>query len=94
MKHPVVVNLAHKYGKQPAHIFLRWSIQKVPRLLVETVASTNHVQGYVPLVKSVSRERVIGNTQIYDFTLDDSDMKELDSLNEDLVTDWNPVDCP
>lgn len=29
MKHPSIVGLAEKYGKQPAHIFLRWSIQKV-----------------------------------------------------------------
>ncbi|KZV72638.1 aldo-keto reductase [Peniophora sp. CONT] len=78
MKHPSIVGIAQKYGKQPAHIFLRWSIQK----------------GYIPLVKSASRERVIGNTQIYDFNLSDSEMEELNGLNEDLVTDWNPVDCP
>lgn len=52
------------------------------------------MQGYIPLVKSASRERVLGNTQIYDFNLTSSEMEELDGLNEDLVTDWNPVDCP
>lgn len=29
MKHPSIVKLAKKYNKAPAHIFLRYSVQKV-----------------------------------------------------------------
>ncbi|KAI0032543.1 aldo-keto reductase [Vararia minispora EC-137] len=78
MKHPSILELAQKYGKQPAHIFLRWSLQK----------------GYIPLVKSASQERIIANTQIFDFMLTEEEVTHLDGLDESLVTDWNPVDCP
>jgi diketogulonate reductase-like aldo/keto reductase len=50
---PGVVSLADKYGKTPAQILLRWSLQK----------------GYVPLPKSVNPSRIRENAELYDFTL-------------------------
>ena len=70
MKHPTVVALARKYSCTPAQLLVRWSLQ----------------HGYVPLPKSVVKERIIENGTISHFEVSDEDMKELDSLDEYLVT--------
>ncbi|KIJ62837.1 hypothetical protein HYDPIDRAFT_113945 [Hydnomerulius pinastri MD-312] len=77
-KHPAITALANKYYKEPAQILLRYSLQK----------------GYVPLPKSSSRQRLISNTQVFDFELQDEEVAHLDTLDEALVTDWDPTDCP
>jgi len=76
--HPALMTLAQKYTKEPAQILLRYSLQK----------------GYVPLPKSSQKKRIISNTQIFDFELQQQDIEYLDSLDEALVTDWDPTDCP
>ncbi|KAH8118101.1 aldo-keto reductase [Phellopilus nigrolimitatus] len=77
-KHPGLVRLAGKYSKETAQVLLRYSLQK----------------GFIPLPKSVSKERINSNTQIYDFELTADEMKDLDALDEHLITDWDPSDCP
>ncbi|EGN99195.1 hypothetical protein SERLA73DRAFT_182073 [Serpula lacrymans var. lacrymans S7.3] len=77
-KHPSIANLAQKYNKEPAQILLRYALQK----------------GYVPLPKSSSKERIVSNTKIFDFSLEDEEISHLDSLDEELVTDWDPTHCP
>jgi diketogulonate reductase-like aldo/keto reductase len=42
--------------------------------------------GYVPLPKSVKKERIIENSEIGHFEIEDSDMNAMDSLDEYLVT--------
>ncbi|KAJ9100066.1 hypothetical protein QFC19_005746 [Naganishia cerealis] len=76
--HPVVTALADKHGKSPAQVLLRWSIQ----------------HKFVAIPKSVSEARIQANAQIFDFALDEEDMKQLDALDEYLVTDWDVVDEP
>ncbi|KAH8833232.1 Aldo/keto reductase [Flagelloscypha sp. PMI_526] len=76
--HAIIQKLAKKYAKDPAHILLRYSIQK----------------GYIPLPKSASKSRIVSNTQIFDFEIESTEMQELDGLNEDLVTDWDPTHDP
>jgi hypothetical protein len=71
-------------------------------------------QGFVPLVKSADRTRIVSNANVFDFELDSTEITELDQLDEctyrllfprsahlqlipstkDLVTDWDPTDCP
>ncbi|RFU35155.1 hypothetical protein B7463_g1251, partial [Scytalidium lignicola] len=63
MEDPLVVPLSQKYGKTPAQILLRWSLQK----------------GYVPLPKSITPERIKENAGLFDFELTDSDMKSLET---------------
>ncbi|KAJ4133815.1 hypothetical protein NW768_005404 [Fusarium equiseti] len=58
---PKVKALADKYGKTPAQILLRWSLQR----------------GCVPLVKSVTPSRILENTQLYDFELTEEEVKDL-----------------
>lgn len=62
----VIADLAQQYGKTPAQIILRWDLQ----------------HGIVTIPKSIRQERIRENTQIFDFTLSDEDMKSLDALNQ------------
>lgn len=64
MTNPTIIQLADKYGKTPAQLCLRWIIQ----------------QGVVPLPKSVHRNRMIQNTQLFDFIISDEDMKKIGAL--------------
>ncbi|KAI0737585.1 Aldo/keto reductase [Daedaleopsis nitida] len=77
---PVLTQLAEKYNKDAAQIAIRWSLQ----------------HGFVPLPKSARPERVLSNSQVFDFELDGEDMAAIDALNrgkEGAIT-WNPVDAP
>jgi diketogulonate reductase-like aldo/keto reductase len=75
MKHPTIVRLAAEYKVSPAQLLVRWSLQK----------------GYVPLPKSVHKERIITNAQVDNFTISKDDMDAMDGLDEYLVTDWDPT---
>ncbi|KAJ7671443.1 aldo-keto reductase [Mycena polygramma] len=76
--HPAIASLAKKYNKQPAQVLLRYCLQK----------------NYVAIPKSVSQTRIKSNTNIFDFQLEQAEILELDGLDEGLVTDWDPSDCP
>ena len=77
MKNPKVVQLSKKYGCTPAQLPVRWSLQ----------------HGYVPLPKSVTKERIVANKEVDGFEIDEEGMKILDGCDEYLVTDWDPTDC-
>ncbi|CAL1708089.1 unnamed protein product [Somion occarium] len=80
MDHPTIASIAQKHNRDPAQILIHWSLQK----------------GFVPLPKSANPQRIWSNAQVYDFALDESDMQQLDALDqgkEGAVT-WNPVDAP
>lgn len=63
---PALLEIAQKYGKTPAQVILRWNVQ----------------QGVVVIPKSVHRERMEENLQIWDFALDDEDMAKISALNQ------------
>ncbi|KAH8584236.1 2,5-diketo-D-gluconic acid reductase A [Bisporella sp. PMI_857] len=63
MNDPLLKPLADKYGKSPAQILLRWSLQK----------------GFVPLPKSEKEGRMRENVDIFDFELSAEDMKTLET---------------
>jgi diketogulonate reductase-like aldo/keto reductase len=77
MRHPKIVELSRKYGCSPAQLLVRWSLQK----------------GYVPLPKSVKKERIAENAKVEGFNIEESDVKAMDGLDEYLVTDWDPTDA-
>jgi diketogulonate reductase-like aldo/keto reductase len=72
--HPVVTRAAQRVARTPAQVLLRWGIQ----------------HGFVILPKSVTPERIAENAALFDFELDAQSMKELDELEEGLVTGWDP----
>jgi len=61
-----VNRIAQRTGRRPAQVVLRWCLQH--DLLV--------------IPKSVHRERIAENAQIFDFALSDQDMTELDALDQ------------
>jgi diketogulonate reductase-like aldo/keto reductase len=58
--------VAKKYGKTPAQVLIRWSLQ----------------HNAVVIPKSIHEDRIRENSQVFDFDLGHEDMKLLDSLNE------------
>ncbi|MCX2811581.1 aldo/keto reductase [Bacillus sp. ChL18] len=56
--------IADKYGKTISQVILRWHIQL----------------GAIPIPKSASPERQLENISVFDFFLDENDMKLIDSL--------------
>lgn len=70
MEHPTILELAKKYTCTSGQLLVRWSLQ----------------HGYVPLPKSVKKERIQENADIGGFNIDDGDMKKMDALDEYLVT--------
>ena len=57
--------IAEKYGKTVGQAVLRWNIQR----------------GVAVIPKSVHRERIIENLNVFDFRLTDEEMKEISSLD-------------
>lgn len=66
MEHPLLQDIAAKYGKSPAQVILRWDLQN----------------GIVTIPKSVTPERIRANTELYDFELTAEDIEQINSLNE------------
>lgn len=62
-----IKQLAAKYGKTPAQIIIRWHLQR----------------NVVVLPKSVHKERIESNFQVFDFVLSDADMQLMFDLNQD-----------
>ena len=76
MDHPVLADIARRVGRTVAQVLLRWSVQ----------------HGNVVLPKSIKPSRIAENARIFDFTLDEGAMADLDALEEGLVTGWDPAD--
>ncbi len=78
LKDARVAEIANAYGKTPAQIMIRWSLQ----------------HGLICLPKSKTKERIIENSKVFDFEIKKSDMEKLDSLNENFRTCWDPTEAP
>src|SRR5262249_22126661 len=66
-----VAEIAARIGRTPAQVLLRWCLQ--------------HDVPIIP--KSTHRERIAENSQVFDFTLTEQDMAELDALDRTGGTD-------
>ena len=64
---PVLADIAAKYGKTPAQVILRWNVQ----------------QGVIVIPKTVHRERMEENLDIWDFELGAEDMEQIAGLDKD-----------
>ena len=63
--HPVLTKIGDKYGKSVAQVALRWNVQR----------------GVVVIPKSVHKDRMEQNMNIWDFNLSDEDMAEIAKLD-------------
>jgi diketogulonate reductase-like aldo/keto reductase len=72
--HPVLARIAGELQRSPAQVLLRWGLQ----------------QGVVVLPKSTRPARIRENLALFDVGLSAGHMRELDELEENLVTGWNP----
>jgi diketogulonate reductase-like aldo/keto reductase len=63
---PKLVSIAKAYSKTPAQILLKWCLQH--KVLV--------------IPKSARKERIIENSEIFEFNISDEDMKRLDLFDE------------
>lgn len=62
----VLADIAHKHDKSVPQVILRWDIQR----------------GVAVLPKSIHRERMAENADIWDFILDDEDMRQIGTLDK------------
>ncbi|HKX97663.1 MAG TPA: aldo/keto reductase [Candidatus Nitrosocosmicus sp.] len=67
---PTLVRIANAYDKTPAQILVRWSLQ----------------HDLVVIPKSSHEERILENSKVFNFHINQKEMEILDSLNEDLRT--------
>ncbi|WP_077301912.1 aldo/keto reductase [Virgibacillus pantothenticus] len=74
MDHPFLISLGKKYRKTAAQIILRWNIQ-------------NEV---ITIPKSTKPSRIKENAAIFDFSLTEEEMKEINSLNKNDRSGTNP----
>jgi diketogulonate reductase-like aldo/keto reductase len=65
LEHPVIVELAKKYGKTSAQVVLRWHIE----------------HGLSTIPKSVRPERIAENIRIFDFALTADEVAAIDALD-------------
>lgn len=75
---PPLVEIAERHGVSTARILVRWSLQ----------------HGFICIPKSVHRDRIQENRDVYGFALSDAEMETLDGLDEGLATGWDPSDWP
>lgn len=66
LKSPVLSQIGSQYGKSPAQVALRWLIQ----------------QGITAIPKTMHKERMAANFDLFDFELSDEDMRSIEPLNQ------------
>ena len=65
LTHPVLTEIAQAHGKTTAQVILRWDLQR----------------GFILIPKSVHKERIVSNTDIFDFELSAEEMQRIFALN-------------
>ncbi len=73
-KDPVILSIVEKYGKTAPQIMIRWALQN----------------DFVVLPKSVHKNRIKENSEVFDFEISEADMKMLNELNNDFRITWDP----
>jgi len=74
-KDQTLVAVAHKHNKTPAQILIRWNLE----------------HGISTIPKSSSQKRLQENFDVFDFKLDEEDLKQLDQLNENFRVVNDPM---
>jgi len=77
-KDPAIVDVANECGKTWAQVMIRWSLQKQ----VTTIP------------KSVKPQRIRENSDVFDFELNEKQMRRLDDLDQGFRLRPDPMDLP
>ena len=64
LNHPVLIEIGQKYFKTPAQIIIRWHLER----------------GEVVIPKSIHDNRILENSDVFNFSLTEEEMKQIDSL--------------
>jgi diketogulonate reductase-like aldo/keto reductase len=73
-----LLRVARKHRKTAAQVLIRWALE----------------HDLIVLPKTVRRERLQENADVFDFALDGQDMAILDGLDEGLRVAWDPTNVP
>ena len=68
----VISRIAAAHGKSPAQVILRWNLQK----------------GVAVIPGSSNIDHIRENTELYDFTLADGEMAQINALDRNEKHDW------
>ena len=71
-----LMGIGEKYNKSVGQVILRWLVQR----------------GIVPLAKTVRKERMLENIDIFDFQLSEEDMKTITNMNIDTSSFFSHYD--
>lgn len=74
LDHPLLREIAGKYGKSAAQVIIRWDLQN----------------GVVTIPKSTKEHRIAENAAVFDFELSPEDMERIGALNENLRVGPDP----
>lgn len=69
---PLLQEMATAHKKTPAQVILRWEVQS----------------NVIVIPKSVHEDRIVENADIFDFSLTDDEMKQINQLNEEKHSRW------
>ena len=75
LRQPQLIAVGKRYGKSSAQVLLRWGLQ----------------HDVIQIPKSGNKDHIHENSDIFDFELNEKDMTELDSLNENLRVVDDPI---
>ena len=75
---PRLAAIAEVHGKSPAQVLIRWALE----------------QDTIVIPKSVHRERIAENIDVFDFALTSGDLQTMASWEEGLITSWDPTTDP
>lgn len=75
-ENPTLAQIGQKYGKTPVQVGLRWLIQ----------------QDIAVIPKSIHRDRIFSNSRIFDFSLTEQEMTDIDELDEQFHSSGAPED--
>ena len=72
----VLIEIAEKYKKTIAQVVLRWLLQR----------------DIIVIPKTINKERMISNAEVFDFEIEEQDMEMIKTLNDNTRCGPNPYD--